>query len=319
VSSDQPSTGMRSGIRSRGETPYRTAPTVAIRTFAFANRVMPQGTRVLGEGFSEWGFWRLLAARILSSMGAAHVLWYYIVLHLARFVFFLLGGIRSRGKGNVPRCGATIIAPLHVSHLDPPAVACGTNRRLRFMAKEELFHHKQFGWLIRSLGAFPVKRGEGDTESIRLAMKLLDSGEAVLIFPEGTRGDGQTMNPMNKGVPMLAKRTGAQVVPVGVVGTHKAWPRGQSKPKRHRITLLYGEPFTYEEVATGATEKENRELFLQELERRLIALCAEGGLHLKTARQARTGESSAPRSVSDALGTSGEVTQPASVDTPAHP
>ena len=241
------------------------------------------------------------------------MLWYYFILNLARFVFFLLGGIRSRGKVNVPKSGATIIAPLHVSHLDPPAVACGTNRRLRFMAKEELFHHRQFGWLIRSLGAFPVKRGEGDTESIRLAMKLLESGEAVLIFPEGTRGDGVTMNPMNKGVPMLAKRTGAQVVPVGVVGTHKAWPKGKSKPSRHRITLIYGEPFTYADVATGATEKENREIFLRELERRLMELCAGAGLNLRSAQSiAARPESSAPE-------TSSGPPHRETADTPGHP
>lgn len=207
-------------------------------------------------------------------------IWYHIALNLARVGFWFIGGVRGVDEKNVPRSGPLIVAPLHVSHLDPPAVACGTNRHLRFMAKEELFHSRLFGGLIRSLGAFPVKRGENDTEAIRLAIQLIEKGEAVLIFPEGTRGDGKHIQPINRGVAMLAKRTGAKVVPVGIVGTHVAWPKGQKKIRRAKIRIVYGEPFTYEEIAKGASEKENRELFAHELQARIVALCAREGLEL---------------------------------------
>lgn len=206
--------------------------------------------------------------------------WYYFILYLARFAFRFIGGVKGVHEENVPRKGPLIVAPLHVSHLDPPAVACGTNRRLRFMAKEELFHHRVFGWFIRSLGAFPVKRGEGDTEAIRNAISIIESGEALLIFPEGTRGDGRHIQAVNRGVTMLAKRTGAQVLPVGVVGTHIAWPKGQKKIRRSRIWIVYGEPFTYGDIAKGANEKVNRELFAAELQARILKLCAEKGLVL---------------------------------------
>jgi len=184
----------------------------------------------------------------------------------------------------VPRNGPLIVAPLHVSHLDPPAVACGTNRRLSFMAKEELFDHWLFGRFIRSVGAFPIKRGDGDMEAVRLAIKIIEGGGALLIFPEGTRGDGKHMQPVNRGVTMLAKRTGAKVVPVGVVGTHVAWPKGQKKIKRSRIRVIYGEPFTYAEVSTGASDKENREIFARELRARIAKLCADNGLTLSMER-----------------------------------
>jgi len=217
--------------------------------------------------------------------------WYHFILNLARIAFFFLGGLKSVGRKNVPPKGPTIIAPYHVSHLDPPAVACATNRPLRFMAKEELFHHKLFGKFIGSVGAFPVKRGEGDTEAIRVAIAALNKGEAVLIFPEGQRGDGQHLQPINRGVSMLAKRTGAKIVPVGVIGTHFAWPRG-SKLKRHKIIVAYGAPFTYEECAKGANEKENRELFAQELQNRIARLCAQHGLNLKIVRTSESSTSS---------------------------
>jgi 1-acyl-sn-glycerol-3-phosphate acyltransferase len=214
-------------------------------------------------------------------------LWYAFVLRLVRNAFFRLitGGIRSYGEENLPKQGAIILAPNHISHLDPPAVACGTNKRqLKFMAKEELFKGI-FGKLIASVGAYPVKRGEGDTESIRRTIDYLEKGCAVLVFPEGTRGDGKSIGPINRGVSMLAKRTNAAVVPVGVIGTHVVLPKGQKKMKRHPILVVYGKPFTYQEISTGGSEKENREIFAHELERRITALCAEHGLALQPAGQ----------------------------------
>jgi 1-acyl-sn-glycerol-3-phosphate acyltransferase len=210
--------------------------------------------------------------------------WYAFILRLVRNGFFRLvtGGIRSVGEENIPNVGAVIFAPNHVSNLDPPAIACGTNKRqLAFMAKEELFKGL-FGKIIASVGAYPVRRGESDTESIRKTLSLLEEGRAVLVFPEGKRGDGVHLGPINRGVAMLAKRSRAPVLPVAVVGTHIIAPKGGKGLKRHRITIAYGEPFTYEEISMGATEKENRDLFAQELEKRILALCASNGLQLKT-------------------------------------
>jgi 1-acyl-sn-glycerol-3-phosphate acyltransferase len=208
--------------------------------------------------------------------------WYYICLNAARAVFWFVGGVKGVDEQNVPRKGPLIVAPYHVSNLDPAAVACGTNRQLRFMAKEELFKVPLLGPLIRSLGAFPVKRGEGDTEAIRFAIKAIENGEAVLIFPEGKRGDGQHIQEINRGVAMLAKRTGAPVLPVGIVGSHRALPKGQRRLKRTRIYIIYGEAFTYEEASTGATDRENRALFSQELQKRIISLCGRKGLMLRS-------------------------------------
>jgi 1-acyl-sn-glycerol-3-phosphate acyltransferase len=210
--------------------------------------------------------------------------WYWFVRATVKWLFFKgSGGLRVSGKRNVPREGPLIVAPNHVSHLDPPVTACTLPRKLTFMAKEELFNNKLFGGLIGSLGAFPIRRGEGDTEAIRNAMMLLEKGHAVLVFPEGTRGDGAALLPLNRGVAMLAKRTGAKVLPVGIVGTHKKWPKGRSKPKWGRIHVLFGEPFTYEQMATSDSEKVNRETFTAELERRLLNLCREGGYDLRSA------------------------------------
>jgi 1-acyl-sn-glycerol-3-phosphate acyltransferase len=159
------------------------------------------------------------------------------------------------------------------------------------MAKEELFKHPFFGWLINSLGAYPVKRGEGDTESIRRTIALLKEGEAVLIFPEGTRGDGKTIQEMSRGVAMLAKKTEAPVLPVGIIGTNKVMPVGSFKGEKSRVTIAFGRPFTYAEVATSSSEKENRELFSRALQERIVQLCRDNGMPLELQHSADTEKS----------------------------
>jgi 1-acyl-sn-glycerol-3-phosphate acyltransferase len=207
--------------------------------------------------------------------------WYAFVRGFVRAAFFHgTGGFCVRGLENVPRTGPLIVSPNHVSHLDPPAAACAMPRPITFMAKAELFDHRLFGALISSLGSFPVRRGEGDMEAIRTALRLLEQGKAVLMFPEGTRGDGKTLLPFNKGVGMIAKRSGAPVLPVGISGTHKRWPRGAKKPKWGRVTVAFGPPLTFAETAVHATEAENREAFARELERRILELCRSESYNL---------------------------------------
>lgn len=209
--------------------------------------------------------------------------WYAFVRWLVKtFYFGTHGGLTGVDEQNVPLAGPLIVAVNHQSHLDPPATACATRRQLAFLAKEELFRNRFFGSLISSLGAFPVRRGEGDSEAIRRTIALLESGEAVLVFPEGTRGDGETLNPFNRGVAMFAKRTGAPVIPVGMVGTNIVMPRGKLKGRKAPMRAKFGRPFTYAEVAEGHTDREARELFTKRLETEIQALCADLGLHLKT-------------------------------------
>lgn len=210
-------------------------------------------------------------------------LWYTFARWATKTLFFApRGGIVSIGEENIPATGPVIVAPIHISYLDPPAVACAMRREIHPMAKEELFRGFM-GPLLRSLGVFPVRRGESDAEAVRTALAYLERGEVLMIFPEGTRNDGQAMGPMNRGVTMLAKRGNATIVPTGIVGTNIVLPRGGGKGRKHPMTIAFGEPFTYESIATGASEKENREIFARELERRILAQCHRHGLPLRSA------------------------------------
>jgi 1-acyl-sn-glycerol-3-phosphate acyltransferase len=211
-------------------------------------------------------------------------LWYGWVRFLVRNGFFrTMGGLESIGEENIPATGPLIIAPNHLSNLDPPLVGCAQNRRqLTFMAKEELFEVPVFGRLIRSLGAFPIRRGETDTRSIREAIARLGEGRALLVFPEGSRGDGRSLRALNRGVGVLARRTGAAVVPVGIAGTEIVLPRGRRRPTRAPMKVAFGKPFTYAEVAPRGNETHGWSAFSHALESRIVAACASLGLALES-------------------------------------
>jgi 1-acyl-sn-glycerol-3-phosphate acyltransferase len=219
---------------------------------------------------------------ILPNVRAKRSTWYSFARWTTRNFFYKLicGGLKSVGEPNIPETGGVIIAPNHLSHVDPPAFACTMERQLTFMAKEELFRGLG-GKLIRSLGAYSVKRGEGDKESIRKSIEFLQEGKVLLVFPEGTRGDGKTLLPINPGVALLAKKTGSPVVPAGIIGSQIVMPRGGKGIHRHAITVAYGEPLTYESIAIHETEKLNREAFTKELARRIVKLCRDNGLPLE--------------------------------------
>lgn len=196
-----------------------------------------------------------------------------------RSLFAAAGGLEWVHEERVPKTGPLIVAPNHLSFADPPAVGSATRRPLCFMAKKQLFV-PVLGRVLRMVWAFPVDRGSADLAAIRKAQALLRAGEAVLVFPEGTRGDGKSLGEPNQGVALLAKLASAPVIPVAVVGSDRFLPRGAKVPKRARISVVWGEPFTYESVAQGLDEREARRLFALSLMRRIRDLAGERGLVL---------------------------------------
>lgn len=187
---------------------------------------------------------------------------------VCQIVFRVIGWRRVLGRHRVPKSGAVLFAPNHMSNLDPPLVGGCSPRRLRPMAKAELFEKPFLNWLLRSLGVFPVRRGTGDREAIKFAVECLERGECIMLFPEGTRGPGDGhLLPFQSGVAMLARRTGCAVVPVGISGTQRVLPKGGGF-RWSRIGLCFGEPIYYDEFGPE---------FLAELASRISACTAELG------------------------------------------
>ena len=163
--------------------------------------------------------------------------------------------LEGRGAHHVPTTGPVLLVSNHSSVLDPPFVGGVAPRQLSFLAKAELFTVPGFGRLIRALNARPVRREGADAGALRSALRVLESGGALLVFPEGTRGEEGTLREPKPGAALLAVLSEAPVVPVFVRGSGRAWPRGRRLPRPAKVVVSFGPPLRFERVA-GAGKKE---------------------------------------------------------------
>lgn len=157
-----------------------------------------------------------------------------------------LSHTRVHFSERIPETGPLLVAANHSSFLDPVYVGAMLTRPTRYMAKNTLFK-RPFGGFLRRLGAFPVRRGEPDAGAIRTAMRVLKQGDALVMFPEGTRAqtDEADLREAQKGVGFLATRMGAVVVPVYVHGLSEVLGRGQRWFRRGQVDIVVGEPRRY--------------------------------------------------------------------------
>ncbi|HWC39054.1 MAG TPA: lysophospholipid acyltransferase family protein [Acidimicrobiales bacterium] len=146
------------------------------------------------------------------------------------------------GSENVPTEGPYILAPVHRSIIDTFAVGAVTRRRLRYMGKEELWKVAWFGRIIEALGAFPVHRDVTDREAFRRCVAVIEGGEPLVLFPEGTRRTGPTVVDLREGATYLAARTDVPIVPVGIGGSEMALQKGTRFPRPVKIHVVVGEP-----------------------------------------------------------------------------
>ena len=150
--------------------------------------------------------------------------------------------VRRRGREHLDIEGPVIVAPVHRSNLDTPLLSGMSRRRLRALSKESLFSNRYFGAFLAALGAFPVRRGVADLEAMREAVKMLEAGEQMVVFPEGTRQTGTQVGEVFDGMSYLASRTGAAIVPVGISGTEAAMSTGTRLPRPVRVAMVAGPP-----------------------------------------------------------------------------
>lgn len=151
----------------------------------------------------------------------------------------LIWRLDVKGSERIPAKGPAIIACNHISFADPPIVGASIFRPMHFIAKQQLFEVPILGWLIRQVNAFPVRREERDVSAFKAAQRLLESGEAVLLFPEGTRSRSGKLGKAKPGVGMLAAKTGAPVVPACVHNT-------PNMKRFKKLSVRFGEPLSYD-------------------------------------------------------------------------
>jgi 1-acyl-sn-glycerol-3-phosphate acyltransferase len=169
-----------------------------------------------------------------------------ITYSITRVLIVAVGRVYFRvtveGRQHLPRRGACIVAPIHRSNLDTPIMAFITRRRLRFMGKDSLWQSRAFAWYLTALGGFPVERGTADREALRACQAILERGEPLVMFPEGTRKAGALVEDLFDGPAFLAARTGAPIVPIGVGGSERVMPIGARVPRPKRVALVVGPP-----------------------------------------------------------------------------
>jgi 1-acyl-sn-glycerol-3-phosphate acyltransferase len=198
------------------------------------------------------------------------VIFYRVVRAIVLTPFKLLFRVKVLGRANVPRGGAYIVAPSHRSIFDVPFTAYITRRRIRMMAKRELFSTAFGAWLFRRLGAIEVEREVTDRSALRASQQALTDGEPLAIFPEGTRRNGPTIDGLFDGVAYLALKSGVPIVPVGVGGTEAILPSGKVMPRLHKVAVVVGEPIV-PPPAEGVRKRSEVASLTAELQARLQA------------------------------------------------
>ncbi|MCO1599911.1 lysophospholipid acyltransferase family protein [Desulfosporosinus nitroreducens] len=180
---------------------------------------------------------------------------------------FRLMGWKVQGADNMPNEGPVILAINHVSMWDPVVAACSIPRKASFMAKEELFSIPILGTIFSKLGAFPVKRGQGDMNAIRQSLTILKGGGVLGLFPEGTRSKTGEIQKGMPGMVLLMEKSQASVVPVKVSGTRHMFTKGWGK-----ITVVIGKPLTPQILKAPEGVENRREWIAEKIMQAMIEL-----------------------------------------------
>lgn len=182
--------------------------------------------------------------KTMSFYGFCHVTFPWLFKLWLRWEVF--------GTENIPATGPVVIAANHLSLLDPPVLGAAAPRPVHFMAKAELFKPAWFGFIIRKLGVFPVKRGGADREAIKTGLAYLKNNEVLAVFPEGTRSKTGDLGRAGGGAFMMAVKMKATIIPAYIYGTdlkrHPGWPK---------VRVIFGKPLPYDE--NGGIARENLE------------------------------------------------------------
>lgn len=165
-----------------------------------------------------------------------------------------LAVIHTRNIEKLPLSGPVILAANHLTNFDVFPMQIVLPRLIFYMGKAELFNNPLIDAYLRRLGAFPVQRGAKDEWALEHARKVLEHGQVLGMFPEGTRSKGRGLRTAKTGVARLALATGAPIVPLAITGTHRMFRRF---PRRTRLTITLGDPIFPQpkDTALGLTDQ----------------------------------------------------------------
>ena len=164
--------------------------------------------------------------------------------------------MEGHGVENIPREGGVLIVANHISLLDPVIVGSAANREINFMARSDVFDTPFLGTLITTFNAFPVNRWSPDLGALRKTISLLKEGNAVLMFPEGTRSTDGNLGKASDGACFIAHRANVPTIPVFHRGAEKLLPRGSKRLRRAKLTVRFGEPIDFSGIQATEVKRE---------------------------------------------------------------
>ncbi|MCD4814437.1 1-acyl-sn-glycerol-3-phosphate acyltransferase [bacterium] len=180
---------------------------------------------------------------------------YWFGRTMSSLLLHLFHGIKVYGRDRVPKKGGIILACNHASHMDPPTVGVAVKKRnLHFMARSTLFKPAWFGKVIEAVNSHPIIRGKGREQNWDAFVNLVEQGEALLVFPEGTRTKDGELQRGKTGVGLLVHMCQVPVYPVYVRGTFQAWPKG-GKWKPGKVSVRFGSQVQLEDLFLQSGEK----------------------------------------------------------------
>lgn len=182
---------------------------------------------------------------------------FYSIAHMVlRVVSVFYLRLQTVGIENIPEQGGVILAPNHPSDLDSFILGIAITRQLHTMGKEELFRKRFAGFIFRKLNAFPVKRGEIDRESIRVATSVLKGGHVIDMYPEGTVSEDGSLKEPKLGTAFIALQAQVPVVPAAIIGTFHVMSKGQRFPRPHKVVIKFGRPLYFDEYYDSPYNRE---------------------------------------------------------------
>lgn len=177
---------------------------------------------------------------------------YYTGRALIRMLGKAFFGLTITGVEHIPPQGGLIVACNHITHYDPPVVGSCLNREAYFLAKKELFENPLFGWVLTQVNSLPVRRGTIDRNALNLMLEKIEAGNAVMMFPEGTRSrTGQFLEPKS-GIGLMAHRAKCPILPAYIENADQI---GQCFKRKKKLLVRFGEPISAEWVASHEADK----------------------------------------------------------------
>ncbi|MBA3272431.1 MAG: 1-acyl-sn-glycerol-3-phosphate acyltransferase [Chthoniobacterales bacterium] len=197
--------------------------------------------------------------------------WYWTGYYLAGLVARVLFRFRVVHRERIIRKGAVIFAMNHESYLDPPLVAVASGREVFFLARKTLLNVPVLGWLLPKLNVVPIDQEGNDRSALKALLRILKSGRATVVFPEGARTPDGKLQPALPGVGFVIAKTLAPVIPMRIFGAHQALPRNGHGLRLHPITIIVGEPLRF---TPADLEPAGKELYQRLSERVMEAIAA---------------------------------------------